>query len=145
MSSRMIKRLRKFGSVRTVLCAETRNKCFGRVVYEELETGDFGVIVDSATGSDFVDIDTFIKIRQFWDSAEWLEAGTAMKMFVYGTDDLVSARRLDVVARGRGVWESLDGEWYVAVMTAGGQYFMPLADFMIDYRSIERAEACCCE
>lgn len=131
---------RELDLAKTVQCVKTSNRCFGRIVYEELETGDFGVIVDLATGSDFVDIDTYIKIRRFWESVEQLEDGITMKMFVYGTDDLITARRIDVTAYGRGVWEAPDGEWYVVVMTAG-QYFMALADFAVDRRHIERMEA----
>lgn len=136
----MVKRVRKYGTVKTVRCVKTSNRCFGQVVYEDIETDDLGVIVNSALGSDFVDIDTYIKIRRFWESEEKQEVAT-MKMFIYGTDDLITARRIDVAAYGRGVWEAPDGEWYVMVMMAGGRYFMALADFAVDRRHIERMEA----
>lgn len=65
------------------------------------------------------------------------------KMYIYGTDDLVIARRIDLTAYGRSVWESADGARFVAVMTAGGEYFMPLADFARDRRKIKHIERFC--
>lgn len=50
-------------------------------------------------------------------------------LFLYGTDDLVSARRLNLTIWGRRVWESAD-KWYVEIMIAGNQYFMRLIDFV---------------
>lgn len=65
------------------------------------------------------------------------------KMYFYGTDDLVIARRIDERAYGRDVWKSDDGTRYVVVMTAGGQYFMALDDFAVNRQKIEHIERYC--
>lgn len=65
------------------------------------------------------------------------------KMYLYGTDDQVIACRTEYTAYGRGVWQSDNGTRYVVVMTAGGQYFMTLADFVVNRRKIEHIERYC--
>ena len=63
----MVKRVRKYGDVCMTHCFETCNRCFGRTVYEDLQTGDLGVIVNLATGEVLVDLDTFLDSRRFFD------------------------------------------------------------------------------
>lgn len=137
-----VKRALKCGELRAVMCAETRNKCFGRTVWEDLESGDLAVIINIPGGEILVDLDTFIESHKFFNM---LSDACAIKkkMFVYGTDDLVIARRIDDTAYGRGVWKSDDGTRYVVVMTAGGQYFMTLVDFVVNRQNIEHIERCC--
>lgn len=137
-----VKRVLKCGELRAVMCAETRNKCFGRTVWEDLESGDLAVIINIPGGEILVDLYTFLKSHKFFNM---LSDACAIKkkMFVYGTDDLVIARRIDDTAYGRGVWKSDDGTRYVVVMTAGGQYFMALADFVVNRQKIERIERYC--
>lgn len=138
----MVKRVRKYGDARTTLCAETGNRCFGRTVYEDLQTSDLGVIVNLATGEVLVDLDTFLSARRFFDDVETRpEVDTTMVMFLYGTDDTLIARRIDVIAYDRGVWESADSVWHVVVTVGGDNYFMPLVDFANDRRHMERVEA----
>lgn len=138
----MVKRVRKYGEARLTICAETGNRCFGRTVYEDLQTGDLGVIVSLATGEVLVDLDTFLDARRFFDDVEGRpEVDTTMVMFLYGTDDTLIARRIDVIAYDRGVWESADGVWYVVVTVGGDRYFMSLVDFANDRRHMERVEA----
>lgn len=138
----MVKRVRKYGDARMTPCAETGNRCFGRTVYEDLQNSDLGVIVNLATGEVLVDLDTFLSARHFFDDVETRpEVDTTMIMFLYGTDDTLIARRIDVIAYDRGVWESVDGVWYVVVTVGGDHYFMSLADFANDRRHMERVEA----
>ena len=47
------------------LCAETGNRCFGRVVYEDLHTGGLAVIVSLVSGDFLVDLDTFLNAHRF--------------------------------------------------------------------------------
>ena len=141
MLNPMIKRVRKNGTARKAMCVDSGNMCFGRAVYEDMQSGDLGVIVNLTTGEVLVDLDTFLNARCFFENAEKrLEVGMTKKMCLYGTDDLVIARRIDVVAYGRGVWESADGVLYVVVMSVGGQFFMPLANFAANLKRIEREE-----
>ena len=138
----MDKIVRKYGEGCITICVETCNRCFGRVVYEDLQTGDLGVIVNLATGEVLVDLDTFLNARRFFDDVEARpEVDTTMVMCLYGTDDTLIARRIDVIAYDRGVWESADGVWYVVVTVGGDNYFMSLADFANDRRHMERVEA----
>lgn len=65
-----IKRVRKCGELRAVLCVETRNKCFGRPVYEDLESGDLAVIINVPSGEVFVDLDTFLESHRFFEKVE---------------------------------------------------------------------------
>ena len=60
-----IKRVRKCGELRAVFCVETRNKCFGRPVYEDLESGDLAVIINVPSGEALVDLDTFLDSHRF--------------------------------------------------------------------------------
>ena len=46
----MVKRVRKYGEGRMTICAETGNRCFGRAVYEDLQTGGLVVIVSLVSG-----------------------------------------------------------------------------------------------
>lgn len=55
----MIKRVRKYGDGRITLCAETGNRCFGRTVYEDLQTGDLAVIISLVSGDFLVNLDNF--------------------------------------------------------------------------------------
>ena len=138
----MVKRVRKYGDARMTLCEETGNICFGRTVCEDLQTGDLGVIVNLATGEVLVDLDTFLSARRFFDGIKARpEVDTTMVMFLYGTDDTLIARRIDVIAYDRDVWETADGVWYVVVTVGGDHYFMSLVDFANDRRHIERVEA----
>lgn len=70
MSKRTIKRVRKYGRARMVLCAETGNICFGRAVYEELQTGDLAVIIEAPNGAVLVDLDTFLGDHRFFEKVE---------------------------------------------------------------------------
>lgn len=65
-----IKRVRRSGTVYAALCSETGNRCFGRTVYEDLHTGDLGVIANMSIGEAFVPIGTFLKSRRFIEYAE---------------------------------------------------------------------------
>lgn len=67
-----IKRMRKCGEVRAVLCVKTGNKCFGRTVWEELESGDLAVICSMPTGNVLVDLDTFLNAHRFFEDMEVL-------------------------------------------------------------------------
>lgn len=55
----MVKRVRKYGEGRMTLCSETGNRCFGRAVYEDLQTG--GLV----SGDFLVDLDTFLNAHRF--------------------------------------------------------------------------------
>lgn len=68
-----IKRVRKCGELRAVFCVETRNKCFGRPVYEDLESGDLAVIINVPSGEVLVDLDTFLESHRFFEKVEVLE------------------------------------------------------------------------
>lgn len=68
-----IKRVRKSGELRAVFCVETRNKCFGRTVYEDLESGDLAVIINMPNGEVLVDLDTFLESHRFFEKVEVLE------------------------------------------------------------------------
>ena len=70
MSKRTIKRVRKYGKARMTLCAETGNRCFGRAVYEELQTGDLSIIINGPNGEVLVDLDTFLGDRRFFENVE---------------------------------------------------------------------------
>ena len=65
-----IKRVLKYGEGRMTLCAETGNRCFGRVVYEDLHTGGLAVIVSLVSGDFLVDLDTFLKSHEFFEIME---------------------------------------------------------------------------
>lgn len=73
MSKLTIKRVRKYGKARMTLCAETGNRCFGRAVYEELQTGDLAVIINVPSGEVLVDLDTFLESHRFFEKVEVLE------------------------------------------------------------------------
>lgn len=47
-------------------CVETRNKCFGRPVYEDLESGDLAVIINVPSGEVLVNLDTFLESHRFF-------------------------------------------------------------------------------
>lgn len=68
-----IKRVRKYGELREVFCVETRNRCFGRPVYEDLESGDLAVIINVLGGEVLVDLDTFLEYRRFYEFYEFYE------------------------------------------------------------------------
>ena len=68
----MVKRVRKYGEGRMTLCAETGNRCFGRVVYEDLQTGGLAVIVSLVSGDFLVDLDTFLNAHRFFEDMEVL-------------------------------------------------------------------------
>ena len=67
-----IKKVRKYGEGRMTLCAETGNRCFGRVVYEDLHTGGLAVIVSLVSGDFLVDLDTFLNAHRFFEDMEAL-------------------------------------------------------------------------
>ena len=54
------------------LCAETCNRCFGRMVYEDLQTGDLVVIISLVSGDFLVDLDTFLNAHRFFEDMEVL-------------------------------------------------------------------------
>lgn len=61
----IMKKRREREKCRAVLCAETGNRCFGRTVWEDLESGDLAVICSMPTGDVLVDLVTFTeKIRR---------------------------------------------------------------------------------
>lgn len=68
----MVKRIRKYGEGRMTLCAETGNRCFGRAVYEDLQTGGLAVIVSLVSGDFLVDLDTFLNAHRFFEDMEVL-------------------------------------------------------------------------
>ena len=68
----MVKRVRKYGEGRMTLCAESVNRCVGRVVYEDLHTGGLAVIVSLVSGDCLVDIDTFLNAHRFFEDMEEL-------------------------------------------------------------------------
>lgn len=65
-----IKRVRKCGELRAVMCAETDNRCFGRIVWEDLESGDLAVIINVPSGEVLVDLDTFLESHRFFEKVE---------------------------------------------------------------------------
>ena len=67
-----IKRVRKYGEGRMTLCVETYNRCFGRTVYEDLQTGDLAVIISLVSGNFLVNIDTFLNAHRFFEDMEVL-------------------------------------------------------------------------
>ena len=67
-----IKRVRKYGEGRMTLCADTGNRCFGRTVYEDLQTGDLAVIISLVSGDFLVDLDTFLNAHRFFEDMEVL-------------------------------------------------------------------------
>ena len=73
MSSSTIKRVRKSGECRAVFCRETGNRCFGRVVYEDLESGDLAVIIHGPYGDRLVDLDTFLNSHRLFENMEVTE------------------------------------------------------------------------
>ena len=66
----MVKRVRKYGEGRMTICAETGNRCFGRTVYEDLQTGDLAVIISLASGDFLVNLDTFLNAHRFFEDME---------------------------------------------------------------------------
>lgn len=62
--------MRKCGEVRAVLCVETGNRCFGRTVWEDLESGDLAVICSMPTGDVLVDLDAFLESRRYFENVE---------------------------------------------------------------------------
>ena len=68
----MVKRVRKYGEARVTICAETGNRCFGRTVYEDLQTGDLAVIISLASGDFLVNLDTFLNAHRFFEDMEVL-------------------------------------------------------------------------
>lgn len=66
----MVKRVRKYGEGRMTLCLETGNRCFGKTVYEDLQTGDLAVIVSLVSGDFLVDLDTFLNAHRFFEELE---------------------------------------------------------------------------
>lgn len=66
----MVKRVRKYGECRMTICAETGNRCFGRTVYEDLQTGDLAVIISLASGDFLVNLDTFLNAHRFFEDME---------------------------------------------------------------------------
>ena len=68
----MVKRVRKYGEGRMTICADTGNICFGRAVYEDLNTGDLVVIVSLVSGDFLVDLDTFLNAHRFFEDMEAL-------------------------------------------------------------------------
>lgn len=68
----MVRRVRKYGEARMTICAETGNRCFGRTVYEDLQTGDLAVIISLASGDFLVNLDTFLNAHRFFEDMEVL-------------------------------------------------------------------------
>lgn len=68
----MIRRVRKYGEARMTICAETGNRCFGRTVYEDLQTGDLAVIISLEYGDFLVNLDTFLSAHRFFEDMEVL-------------------------------------------------------------------------
>ena len=67
-----IKKVRKYGEGRMTICEETGNRCFGRTVYEDLQTGDLAVIISLVSGDFLVDLDTFLNAHRFFEDMEVL-------------------------------------------------------------------------
>lgn len=62
-------------------------------------------------------------------------------MFLYGTDDVVVATCLDgITCFGRRVWESDSLEWYVTVLTPGGEVFMEIDLYMRYHKDVDKLE-----
>lgn len=68
----MVRRVRKCGEARMTICAETGNRCFGRTVYEDLQTGDLAVIISLEYGDFLVNLDTFLNAHRFYEDMEVL-------------------------------------------------------------------------
>lgn len=68
----MVRRVRKYGEARMTICAETGNRCFGRTVYEDLQTGDLAVIISLEYGDFLVNLDTFLNAHRFFEDMEVL-------------------------------------------------------------------------
>lgn len=68
----MVRRVRKYGEARMTICAETGNRCFGRTVYEDLQTGDLAVIISLEYGDFLVNLDTFLSAHRFFEDMEVL-------------------------------------------------------------------------
>lgn len=68
----MVKRVRKYGEGRVAICADTGNRCFGRTVYEDLQTGDLAVIISLVSGDFLVNLDTFLNAHRFFEDMEVL-------------------------------------------------------------------------
>ena len=68
----MIRRVRKYGEARMTICAETGNRCFGRTVYEDLQTGDLAVIISLEYGDFLVNLDNFLSAHRFFEDMEVL-------------------------------------------------------------------------
>ena len=66
----MVKRVLKYGEGRMTICAETGNRCFGRTVYEDLQTGDLAVIISLVSGDFVVDLDIFLNAHRFFEDME---------------------------------------------------------------------------
>ena len=66
----MVRRLRKYGEGRMTICAETGNRCFGRTVYEDLQTGDLAVIISLVSGDFLVNLDAFLNAHRFFEDME---------------------------------------------------------------------------
>lgn len=47
-------------------CRETGNRCFDRIVYEDLESGDLAVIIHAPYGERLVDLDTFLNAHRLF-------------------------------------------------------------------------------
>ena len=68
----MVRRVRKYGEARMTICAETGNRCFGRTVYEDLQTDDLAVIISLEYGDFLVNLDTFLNAHRFFEDMEVL-------------------------------------------------------------------------
>lgn len=66
----MIRRVRKSGEFRAVVCAETGERVFGRTVWKDLESGDLAVIISMPTGDVLVDLVTFTESHRYFENVE---------------------------------------------------------------------------
>lgn len=66
----MVKRVRKYGDGSMTLVRETGNRCFGRTVYEDLQTGDLAVVISLVSGDFLVNLDNFLNAHRFFDDLE---------------------------------------------------------------------------
>lgn len=67
-------------------------------------------------------------------------------MLRYGTDDVVIAECLNgITYHGRRVWVSDSFEWYVTVLTPGGELFMDIDLYMQYYDDVDKLERMCVE
>ena len=65
-------------------------------------------------------------------------------MLLYGTDDVVVAKCLDgITCYGRRVWESDTFEWYVTVLTPGGELFMDIDLYIQFHNDVDKIERMC--